>query len=82
MGYHEIPGVDFTYVYAPVIHNVTLRTVLVLKMVNGWKMVKADIEAAFLEGYLHEKVFIELPEGLERIKKLKGDEIGELDRAM
>ena len=55
LGYTQIPGVDFTDNFSPVVHDVTLRTALILWIVLGLDVDQIDVESAFLEGELDEK---------------------------
>ena len=48
LGYTQIAGVDSNANYAPVINDVTLRILLVLKMLMNWNAELIDIEIAFL----------------------------------
>lgn len=72
LGYGQIPGTDFTEIHAPMINDMTLRILLVMVILNKWSMCLIDIEAAFLEGDLDEDIYVELPEGLNKIGKNKG----------
>ena len=63
-GYSQIPGVDFTESYAPVIHDVTWRILLIAKMVLGLKAKIIDVETAFLHGDLEEEIYMNSPDGL------------------
>ena len=58
LGYTQIAGIDFTANYAPVINNVTLRILLVLKMLMKWDAEMIDIETAFLHGDMEELIYI------------------------
>ena len=64
-GYSQIPGVDFTESYAPVINDVTWRILLVIKMLWKLKARLIDIKTAFLYGDLDEEIYMESPEGLD-----------------
>ena len=68
-GYSQIPGVDYTEHFAPVINDVTWRILLIAMMV--WKLDAwlIDIETAFLHGEFEEgeTMFMNLPEGYEMI---------------
>ena len=65
-GYSQIPGVDFTDVYSPVIHDVSVRIMLVAELV--WKLQHRliDVEVAFLHGDLAEgeEIYMECPPGM------------------
>ena len=65
-GYSQIPGVDFTENYSPVINDITFRVLLVISMLNRhYKNVLVDVETAFLHGDLEEEIFMECPEGMK-----------------
>lgn len=68
LGYTQIAGIDFTANYAPVINDVTLRILLVLKMLKNWNTELIDIETAFLHGDMEEIIYMNLPEGLNKIE--------------
>ena len=63
-GYSQVPGVDFTESYAPVINDVTWRILIVTKLL--WKLSAkiVDVETAFLHGDLEEEIYMECPEGM------------------
>ena len=61
-GYDQIPGVDFTESFAPMANDTTLHTMLIIRLTysdeDGWTVEVIDIETAFLEAELKEKVWI------------------------
>jgi hypothetical protein len=63
-GYSQIPGVDYTDNYAPVINDVTYRIMLICEIV--WKLTSKiiDVETAFLHGDLEEEIYMDCPDGL------------------
>ena len=63
-GYSQIPGVDFTENYAPVVQDVTWRIVLIIGMLLKLKFTILDVETAFLHGKLDEEIYMECPDGL------------------
>ena len=51
LGFLQIPVKYFTVSHAPVLHNVSLRVIIVMKFLNPtWKIQQLDVEASFLEG--------------------------------
>jgi len=64
-GYSQIPGVDFTENYAPVMNDVTWHILLVAMIVWGMDAIIVDVETAFLHGELDEEIYMNLPEGME-----------------
>ena len=65
LGYSQIPGVDFSENYAPVVNDITMRLMLVLKMTNDWTGEIIDMETAFLYGDLEEEIYMTIPKGFE-----------------
>jgi hypothetical protein len=64
-GYSQIPGVDFTDNFAPVINDVTYRILLVASIVWNLTTKIIDFETAFLHGDLEQEIYMDCPEGLE-----------------
>ena len=66
LGYTQIPGVDFTDNFSPVVHDVTLRIVLIIWIFFYLDIDQMDVETAFLEGILDpsEYVYMSCPNGL------------------
>jgi hypothetical protein len=62
-GFTQIPGVDFTESYAPVVNDVTFRLVLVIVMVCKLNRKIIDVETAFLHGILQEEIYMKIPDG-------------------
>ena len=71
-GYSQVPGVDFTESFAPVINDVSFRLMLIAKLVWNMTSTVVDIETAFLHGDLDEEIYMDIPMGLvtEPNKKL------------
>jgi len=64
-GYVQIPGVDFTDSFAPVVTDTGLRIVFALTLHRKDFVCEiVDIEAAFLEADLDEEIYIEWPDGI------------------
>ena len=66
LGYAQIPGVDHKDNFSPVIAEITFRCVLVLVLLNGWRMEIVDVVTAFLYGDLEETIYMTIPEGLDK----------------
>ena len=65
-GYDQIPGVDFTENFAPVVSDVTIRTIMMLLLYNpDWIAYIVDVETAFLYGEMDVDLYMEIPEGLQ-----------------
>jgi hypothetical protein len=67
LGYNQIPGLDYTDNFAPVVNDITLRLVFLRWVTNPtWKARVYDVETAFLYGDLEEPVYIRIPQGLDK----------------
>ena len=64
-GFTQIPGVDFTESFSPVVNEVTLRTLLSVTAHLNLDLKQADVSNAFLNALLSEPTYIELPDGYE-----------------
>ncbi|KAJ0781817.1 putative RNA-directed DNA polymerase [Helianthus annuus] len=62
-GYTQIPGLDYSHTFSPVVKASTVRIVLSLAVLNDWKLHQLDVKNAFLNGNLTETVFMEQPPG-------------------
>ena len=66
-GYSQIPGVDFTENYSPVVNDIRFRLFLHAKMLFGLDAKIVDMETAFLYGDLEEEIFMECPPGMQGV---------------
>jgi hypothetical protein len=64
-GYSQIPGVDFTNVFSPVVNDVTFRIAVTMMMMYKLDALVFDIETAFLLGDLKETIYMDCPEGMK-----------------
>ena len=69
LGYSQIPGVDYTENYSPVINDTTLRIILVFYIIFGFDSKIMDVETAFLYGDLDEEIYMKIPKGLDKITR-------------
>ena len=61
--YTQVPGIDFQDNFAPVVNDMTFRTILTLTAMYNWKMTILDVETAFLYGDLKEDIYMKIPAG-------------------
>ena len=64
-GFQQLAGVDFLDTFSPVVKSSTVRVVFSLAVTNGWDIQQIDINNAFLNGTLQEKILMLQPEGFE-----------------
>ena len=60
-GDKQIPGIDFTESYPPVVQWASIHLILILSLVLNWQMVQTDYTNAFAQSTLAEEVYMEIP---------------------
>jgi hypothetical protein len=63
--YSQVPVIDFTGSYAPIINYLSFRIILIGMMFWNSKAKIIDIETIFLHGDLEKSIFMEIPSGME-----------------
>ena len=77
LGYMQVPGVDFTEKFSPVANDTSTRIIILLTLYftpQGWVCEVFDVEAAFLEPYLDNVMYIHWPEGIVELGFLSPEE--------
>lgn len=64
-GFNQMPGLDFDETLHPVVKPATIRTVLTVAVSRSWPIRQLDVKNAFLNGVLHETVYMQQPPGFE-----------------
>ncbi|CAI7770390.1 unnamed protein product [Closterium sp. NIES-53] len=64
-GFQQREGIEFQEVFAPVSKAPTLRLLLAVAAVCGWKVEKMDVKTAFLYGVEDEEIYMKQPEGYD-----------------
>ena len=62
-GYTQVEGLDFDETFAPVARLESIRLLLGVACILKFKLFQMDVKSAFLNGYLHEEVYVEQPKG-------------------
>jgi len=62
-GYTQLPGLDYTDTFSPVVKASTVHVVLSLAITHGWPLRQLDVKNVFLHGILQEHVYMEQPPG-------------------
>jgi hypothetical protein len=64
-GYSQKYGIDYLDTFAPVIKMVSKRVILCIALSKGLKVKQKDVDVAFLNSKVKERLIMEVPEGLE-----------------
>lgn len=79
-GYAQKEGVDYTEIFAHVVHHVSIRILLARVVEEDLELEQLDVKTAFLHGELDEKIYREAPEGFE--DQFKKDEVCLLNKSL
>ena len=66
-GFSQIPGVDFTDNYSPVVNDVTFRVMVARMLIENMKGKVVDIDNAFLNGDLEHEIYMKIPEECDEV---------------
>ena len=66
-GFSQIPDVDFTDKYSPVVKDVTFRVLVARMIIENMKGKVVDIDNAFLNGDLEYEIYMKIPEGYDEV---------------
>ena len=64
-GGQQIFGEDYYETYSPVITWMTIRFLLVVTMICGWKSIQIDFVLAFPQADIEQEMYMELPSGIQ-----------------
>ena len=67
LGYSQVPGVDFTDNFSPVVNDVTFRIALARMMMEDLKCMLMAVETAFLYGEIEGEIYMEVPVGMKEV---------------
>ncbi|KAJ9548119.1 hypothetical protein OSB04_020662 [Centaurea solstitialis] len=77
-GYSQQYGMDYDETFAPVAKMTTVRTLIAVASIRRWKICQMDVKNAFLNGDLHEEVYMTPPPGVPH----KSGEVCRLRKAL
>ena len=64
-GYEQQKGEDFDQTWAPTVSHVTVRCLLAIGVLRGYKVWQCDVKTAFLHGILDKCIYLQQPEGFD-----------------
>lgn len=79
-GYTQKRGIDYEETFSPVVRYSTLRTLLAVAVEYSMNIEHLDVKTAFLNGDLHETIYMEQPESF--LVKGKEDKVYKLNKAI
>ena len=62
-GFSQRPGVDFSETFSPVVKSATVRAILAIASARDGPVHQMDVNNAFLQGHLRERVYCQQPVG-------------------
>ena len=68
-GYRQVYGLDYTETFAPVVRYTTVIFLLIYAISQGLEVDHLDVNTVFLNPYLKEETYIEIPEYFWRVEK-------------
>jgi len=79
-GFSQKEGIDYDEIFAPVARYTTIRSVMSLASVLGWKLYQMDVKTAFLNGEVEQEVYVEQPDGF--VEHSKESHVCKLKKAL
>jgi hypothetical protein len=67
-GYSQVEGLDFGETFIHVAHLDTIRILLAFATSKGFKLYQMNVKSAFLNGVIHEEVYVRQPPSFESLK--------------
>jgi len=64
-GFSQKVGVYYEGMFAPIAKYTSIRAVMSLVSIMGWRIHQMDANTTFLHGIIEEEVYIEQPQGFE-----------------
>ena len=64
-GFSQVKGVDYDETFAPIAWYTSIQSIISIAAKMGWQIHQMDVKTAFLNGIIHEEVYIEQPQGFE-----------------
>jgi hypothetical protein len=61
-GFTQIPGQDFTYMFAPVARWESIRLLLAIAATYDWELRQIDVKTAYLNGPLDQEIYMKKPD--------------------
>jgi hypothetical protein len=79
-GFTQKERIDYEETFSPVARYTSIRTIIALVSVLGWKLHQMDVKTTFLNGKIEQEVFVEQPDGF--VLHNKGTHVCKLRKAL
>jgi hypothetical protein len=79
-GFTQKEGIDYEETFAPVGRYTSIRTIIAVASVLGWKLHQMNVKTTFLNGKIEQEVFVEEPNGF--VLHNKGTHVCKLWKAL
>ena len=60
-GFSHVPSIDYIETFEPVSKMNSIRLTLAIAAAHGWVVHQMDVKSAFMNGDLHEEIYMEQP---------------------
>jgi len=78
-GYEQVPGVDYSDTYSPVVNIASLRALIAVAAAEDFECATFDVNTAFLNSDIDTDIYMYVPDGF---KETKGDIICKLIKSL
>ncbi|KAM0792124.1 hypothetical protein ACM66B_004826 [Microbotryomycetes sp. NB124-2] len=65
---HQRNGIDYKETFAPVAQFASIRLLIALAAAQGWPIIQADVDKAYLHGDLDEDLYLRIPQGVHGLQ--------------
>ncbi|KAJ9548963.1 hypothetical protein OSB04_021506 [Centaurea solstitialis] len=70
-GFSQIPGIDFTDIFSPVVKHSSIRALLSIVALHDLELEQLDVKTAFLHGELEEEIYMDQPQASKNKKDIQ-----------
>lgn len=63
--YSQQEGIKYQETFSSVVKMVTVISILTIATTKAWHIDQNDVYTAFLQGALHDKIYMDLPQGIQ-----------------
>ncbi|KAM0786725.1 hypothetical protein ACM66B_002165 [Microbotryomycetes sp. NB124-2] len=68
LGCHQRNGIDYKETFAPVAQFASICLLIALAAAQGWPIIQADVDKAYLHGDLNKDLYLRIPQGVHGLQ--------------